>query len=97
MSRLIVPAICCATFAQFAFATTIVFETDQNVKIVRTVDFFGSAMTEFLGEAGQAYQCIALDSAGEPLAVSPALADVGSVTFQDIPVEAVSSIACRKI
>ena len=80
-----------------SFAENLTFQSDDSVLIVRGIDNYGIATFEFIGAAGQIYQCIALDSDGNPLAVSTAMADVGQILFTDLEVTTVEKVTCRKV
>ena len=86
-----------AVSAGNAPAATISFDADDGVVFVRAYDQFGSAVVEFIGEAGAIYQCVVMDAAGDPIATAAAMADVGQMILQGIEAARIDSIACRKV
>ncbi|MBJ6372982.1 hypothetical protein [Sedimentitalea arenosa] len=83
-------------FASAAGSQVIEFQADGDVVIVRTVEMFGSAKTEFIGQPGQYYQCVAFDQDDKPLGVTTATTELGAI-FQDLPAADVAKVVCRKV
>ena len=83
-------------FATHAIAETITFETDDTVVVVRSYDQYGTAVVEFIGEAGSIYQCVAFDSAEKPIATTVAMSDMGMIMFENLSAEDVTDVKCRK-
>lgn len=89
-------AVLSAGVAPVATAETLTFEADDEVIIVRGRDMYGTAAFEFIARAGELYQCIALDEGGEPIAVTTAIAEMGTILFEDLDYRLVDTVKCRR-
>ncbi len=90
----------CVPFAMAghsAGAETITFEADDSVVVVRAYEQFDFTVIEFIGEAGAIYQCVILDSAGEPIATATAMSDMGQIMVQGVEASEVADVACREV
>jgi len=78
-------------------AEELVFNTDDNVVVLRGSENFGMTTYEFIGKPGGHYQCIALDLSGDPIAATTALADMSKIMFEDLPLADVGTVKCREL
>lgn len=83
--------------APMASAQPITIEAADGFRLVRCIDLFGSAACEFLSASQATFlTCVALDEAGEPLAVASAMTRSGSVNFPALAVDTVAEVVCRE-
>ena len=91
LTAFIVPAI----FTTVASAqSTVTFEADGGIRVVRWIDMFGSTSVEMIAPPDmEMVECVALDAAGAPLAAGSGFP--GAMVFADLDADAVADVTCR--
>lgn len=80
----------------FASAETITFEADSEILVVRGFEPYpGLVQFDILGSKDGTILCVAMDAEEKPVATSIGYAEIGSISFTQIELDAIDSVACR--
>lgn len=94
MNTALQSTLCTLALCSAATAQTLTFEAENGVKVVRWLDMFGSVSVEVITEKPNALiQCVALDTAGQPIASASGFA--GAMIFSSLTVADVAEVTCR--
>lgn len=79
-----------------AIAETITFEADSEILVVRGFEpISGMVQFDILGSKDGTVLCVAMDAGRKPMATATGFAQIGSITFTNVELDAIDHVACR--